>query len=177
MNDTWFMLIISKIKKVMSNQANLDGRFDELDANLTTLKSEIVGAGGGIKKVQRGVATAAGTITIEEVVMEKTVVFSVSKGSAGSVAVTGDLSIPAATGSASGSYTHAEGRNSSSSTGSPAIGTASATLSLSVKCPARTGTLSGGTTDLTVKEYSAVLTSSTTLECDGACEWQVVEYM
>ena len=40
----------------------------------------------------------------------------------------------------------------------------------------QTFSLSGGTTDLTVKEYSARLISPTQLECDGPVEWQVIEF-
>ena len=36
------------------------------------------------------------------------------------------------------------------------------------------GTLSGGTTALTTKQYSGVLANATTLTFDGPCEWQVV---
>lgn len=38
------------------------------------------------------------------------------------------------------------------------------------------GSIIGGSTDLTVKQYSATLTSPTTLVSDGACEWQVIEF-
>lgn len=33
-----------------------------------------------------------------------------------------------------------------------------------------------GTTNLTTRQYSARLTSETTLQCDGAVEWQLIEY-
>lgn len=139
------------------------------------------GGGGGVKKVQRGTATAAGTITIEEVVMEKTVVHSVSKGSAGTVAATGTLNINGAA-----VTMEVEPKLASSSTyGIDYICKASTSGSninygkdwaAEGSIAAHTGELSGGTTNLIVKEYSAVLTSSTTIKCDGPVEWQVVEY-
>jgi hypothetical protein len=48
---------------------------------------------------------------------------------------------------------------------------------LTATIPSLSGTISGGTTNLTTKQYSAVLTSATTLTCDGPVEWQVVEYL
>lgn len=135
------------------------------ESSVQQILSAVAVGGGGVKKIQRGTATSAGTITIEEVVMEKTMVLSVSKGSAGTVAATGTLSMKQAT---------ISGTLSAGSKGS--LGFGSGSTSISGTLAAHTGTLSGGTTDLTVKEYSAVLTSPTTLTCDGACEWQVIEF-
>ena len=58
-----------------------------------------------IKSLQTGTAASAGTITITAVTVAKTVVHSVSTGSAGTVAATGTLS--AATGTASAQSTSA----------------------------------------------------------------------
>lgn len=173
MFDGFLMSMNNKLKKVLTNQDVYTGRFDLVDADIAALKADILASlggsgGGGIKKIQRGTATTAGTITIEEVVMEKTMVLSVSKGSAGTVAARGTLNIASVT--YSGSITLKENSTSRFNTGSGSKLTTSGTIS------ANTGTLSGGTTDLIVAEYSAVLTSSTTLECDGACEWQVIEF-
>jgi hypothetical protein len=101
-----------------------------------------------IRSVQRGTATAAGTTAINAVNTAKTVVISNSKGSAGSVAV-------------SGSFRYL----SSSNSFVPNSGSGGSLWSMI-----------NSTTDLTVKVYSAVLTNATTLTCDGPVEWQVVEY-
>ncbi len=126
-------------------------------------------SGGGVKKVQRGSTIAAGTITIEEVDMNKAVVYSVSKGSAGTVAARGTLAISETT--VSGKHSSSYNYNQGTQDRIQQSGSFSGTIA------AHTGTLSGGTTDLTTKGYSAVLTSSTTLTCDGPVEWQVVEYL
>lgn len=172
MFDGFLMSMNNKLKKVLTNQDDHTGRFDLVDADIAALKADILASlgssgGGGIKKIQRGTATAAGTITIEEVVMEKTMVLSVSKGSAGTVATSGTISMNSA--SVSGTI-GVGGAKSGISASSNYNSTFSGTVA------AHTGTLSGGTTNLTVAEYSAVLTNSTTLTCDGACEWQVIEF-
>ena len=115
--------------------------------------------GGGVKSVQSGVFGAAGAATITAVVVEKSVVFSKSKGSAGTVAATGNIGL---TPSGSGSPHHSNTTNLTSQT--------------SGSWPTYSGSLSGGTTDLTTKQYSVVLTNSTTVTADGPCEYQVVEY-
>ena len=131
---------------------------------------------GGIR-VQRGITTGAATITIDPVDMTKAVVLSNSKGSAGSVPVSGYINT-------SGSITvggyragvdsegydsgiHPKVRNyaPSGEASYPATVTQSGNITPS------------GTTNLTTKQFSARLTSETTLQCDGAVEWQVVEYL
>ena len=114
-----------------------------------------------IKSVQCGTTAAAQTVTIVEVDMEKTFVISVSKGSAGTVAARGNI-----TGKLSGSYKHA----------TDGIGTSDNNASSSTLALTGTRTISGGTTDLTTKQYSAQLISNTQLQCDGPVEWQVIEY-
>ena len=114
--------------------------------------------GGGVKSVQSGVFGAAGAATITAVVVAKSVIFSKSKGSAGTVAATGNIGLTPSS--------HNLGGKSGSSTGYTTTGDA----------PTYSGTLSGGTTDLTTKQYSVVLTNSTTVTADGPCEYQVVEY-
>lgn len=117
--------------------------------------------GSSIKSIQRGTyAGAGGTVTINAVVIAKSLVLSKSKGSAGYVAVradvTGTLSPSGITG-----MTGSNGGDPSTTYNPTYSGTRS---------------LSGGTTALTAKVYSAVLTDTTTLTCDGPVEWQVVEY-
>lgn len=110
---------------------------------------QLTGSSSPIKSIQRGTAAGAGTVTITAVDMNKAVVESVSKGSAGTVA-TNSLT----------TYWYPNG------TSSPA-----ANIGLT-----GTAAASGGTTNLTSKGFSAVLTSSTQITVDGACEWQVIEY-
>ena len=114
-----------------------------------------------VKSVQRGTTAAAQTVAIAEVDMEKAFVISVSKGSAGTVAARGNI-----TGSLSGSYEHA----------TDGIGTSRNIASLSTLKLTGARTISGGTTNLTTKQYSAQLISNTQLQCDGPVEWQVIEY-
>ena len=125
-----------------------------------------------VKSVQRGVTSAAGNVTISAVNMAKTLVVSSSKGSTGYVASRGTFS-GSTTGQLSGTVSYQAGKTSSASgydpgnlTGNVSIG---GTRTL-------TGSLSGGTTDLTTRQYSARLTAATTVYCDGPVEWQVVEY-
>lgn len=124
----------------------------------------------GVKKVQRGSTAEACSVTIEEVVMEKTMVLSVSKGSAGTVGVSGSITMDSAKLNAI-LYTKTSSSGAMYPEGSKSESDISGTIA------SHTGTLTSSTpTDLTVKEYSAVLTNSTTLTCDGACEWQVIEF-
>lgn len=137
-------------------------------------------ARGGVKSVQRGVTTAAGMISIGEVNVEKSVLYSVSKGSAGTVAARGTVSMAKAT----VSLTTTPKLSNSGNAGTEYISTKSENAynedgvkwTSSGNVAAHTGTLDGGTTDLIVAEYSAVLTSPTTIECDGPVEWQLVEH-
>lgn len=121
-----------------------------------------------VKSIQRGVTSSALTVTINEVDMSKAIITSVSKGSSGYVAARGNISsanlnIPETRYTISSTQMYSAGDGNSRSF--PALsGTISST------------TLSGGTTDLTVKEYSARLISSTQIQTDGSCEWQVIEF-
>jgi len=119
--------------------------------------------GGGVKSVQSGVYTGAGgTITISSVTVSKSVISTVSKSSAGTVAATGNITgtLSPSGGTARNSYWYnsLEGN----------VGTV----------PTYSGTraLSAGTTSLITKQYSAVITNATTITADGPCEWQVIEY-
>lgn len=107
-----------------------------------------------IKSVQRGVTSGSGNITINPVDPSKTIVLSRSKGSAGYVAARGDFYVYHYDLSSSGDpFARINGRNWSF------------------------GYLTGGSTDLTTKEYSAKLVNSTTISCDGPVEWQVIEFV
>ena len=147
-----------------------------------------------VKSVQRGSTYGATTVTISAVDMNKTIVLSKSKSSAGYVASRGSISINTSGSisssgsisggiiSASGDYQRPKGDNTSglSYTEKDTI-SISGTIGGDVRqsgtvSQSGTGSITGGTTDLTVKEYSATLTSSTTLSCDGKVEWQVIEF-
>jgi len=121
--------------------------------------------GGGVKSVQAGVYSGAGgTVTISAVVVAKSVISTVSKSSAGTVA---------STGSVTGTLTPSTGITTAGGYYSSNYDYQKATYT-----PTYSGTrsISGGTTSLITKQYSAVITNSTTITADGPCEWQVVEY-
>lgn len=117
-----------------------------------------------VKSVQRGVYSGAGgTVTITAVDTTKTIIMSKSKSSAGYVAATGSIT---------GTLNPDSYSNNISAPGSSGnVGNTSTFPSYS-----GTRTLSGGSTSLTAKQFSAVLTNATTITCDGPVEWQVVEY-
>ena len=121
-----------------------------LNSTIGTVNAKPLDQMMGVRSVQRGTTSAAGTVTITAVDMNKAFVLSVSKGSAGTVA------------------TNSTFKTTTLFNGGGGLVTGGAT--------AIAGVLSGGTTDLFVKLYSAKLTSATTLSCDGACEWQVIEF-
>ena len=148
----------------------------EVKALLEELKSLSSNSGGGVKKVQRGSTTGAGTVTIEKVVMEKTVVLSVSKGSAGTVSTSGILTTESKSMSIPSVYKKDAEHYAGDGTYEYETYYKLSSKSYNTDIPSITGTLSGGTTDLTTGAYSAVLTSSTTLRCDGPVEYQVIEY-
>jgi len=110
-----------------------------------------------IKGVQSGVTAGAGNVTINSVDTTKAVVLSASKGSAGTVAATGNITL-----TPSGGSVTKEGGD----------------LPYVVKgsFPTYSGSIYGGTTNLTVKVYSVRLVNPTTIYCDGPVEWQVIEY-
>lgn len=113
-----------------------------------------------IKNVQRGTTAAAGTITISAVNMSKAFVNCQSKGSAGTVAATGNITL----------------NPSKSTTLAPSSSGTALTTPGNDTFGSLTGSISGGTTNLTSAVYSAKLTSSTSLSCDGPVEWEVIEY-
>ena len=118
-----------------------------------------------IKSIQRGVyAGAGGDVSISAVVMSKTMVLSSSKSSAGYVAARGDIT---------GSLTPSGGGSTVTSGSGSTINGAPGGF------PSYSGTrsLAAGTTDLTVKVYSAKLKDATNITCDGPVEWQVIEFV
>lgn len=105
--------------------------------------------------------------------MTKAVVLSNSKSSDGYVAARGSLNM-------SGRATPSGAKHSSEIYYGQGIDFPSAGQRYDGRWPyydnSLSGSITGGTTDLTAREYSAHLTSETTLDCDGAVEWQVIEY-
>lgn len=132
---------------------------DELETRLTAARAGYLDAAissrAGNVSVQRGITAGAGNVTISVVNISKTIVLSKSKGSAGYVAARGSISL-------------------SPSGGTPLGGGEFGTTSGSF--PTYSGSLTGGTTDLTTKEYSARLVDSTTIYCDGPVEWEVMSF-
>lgn len=104
-----------------------------------------------VPRVQRGVAASSGNITITAIDPNRSIVLSWSKASTGRVgtnAITGTL--------AWGKTETTEG---------PASGTTSISLSQS-----------STQTDIFVKVYSAKIVNATTVNVDGACWWEVIEF-
>lgn len=115
-----------------------------------------------IKSIQRGTASSAGTITISAVNISKSFVKTVANGSSGTAA---------ASGTSSGTYTPTGG-NVSSSGGSGFI-----TSSGSFPTYSGTRSFTWATTDLTSARYGGYLSNSTSLVVNGACLWEVIEYI
>lgn len=156
----------------------------------------VLGGGGGGFKVQRGVASAAGTIVISKVNMERAFVISVSKSSGGYVAATGSISASAiSSGAISGSITGSLDGTARFTNGAAQSGyspqatflggptsynsavsvSGTRTLSGSLSGTVGAASISGGSTSLTARAFSAQLISPTELSVDGPCEWQVIE--
>lgn len=125
----------------------------------------VIGASSSpVKNIQRGVATEAGNITIAPVNLSKTIVNSFSTGSAGTVAATGSVSVTLnPSGGATTRYIDNYNTGNYLSTGSfPSY--------------AGSGTISGGTTDLTAAQFGAYLVDETTLAVTGPCRYEIVEF-
>lgn len=139
---------------------------DAIAQSINELKQLIqASSGSAVKSVQRGTTSGATRVTINAVDMSKAVVLSVSKGSEGYVAARGSFS-------SSINLLPTGGLTAASSMG--ARGTEGG--SFPSYSGSMSGSLSGGSTDLTTKQYSAKLISATQLQTDGPVEWQVIEY-
>ena len=125
--------------------------------------------GGGVKVVYRGTTGGATTVTLpSRVDPTKIIVLSNSKGSAGTVAARGDVAFSGLVLTPSGG-TPINPAGGPQATGGGSFPTYSGSGS---------GALSGGSTDLIVKVYSAVLSADGfQLVTDGAVEYQVVEFV
>lgn len=139
---------------------------------MITLFNNQAFANSPIKSIQRGVTTGAQTITVNAVNMAKAVVMSVSKDSSGTVAARGNISLSGTSTPLGGvPYNWADGQIKLFGAQTVSGGAMAPYYSNSLS-----GSISSGTTNLTTKQFSARLTSETTLECDGAVEWQLIEY-
>ena len=131
---------------------------EAITQSIEELKQLVQSSNGSVKSVQRGVTTNATMVTITAVDMDKTVVLSISKGSAGYVAARGNI--------------HLQRDVAGNASKAPTAGKDQFAAAL----PDYNGSISGGSTDLTTKQYSAKLISATQLQTDGLVEWQVIEY-
>lgn len=135
-------------------------------SNLTINSSQVLTAGNYqsyvsmIKSIQRGTTVGAGAVTITSVNTAKAFIVTASKGSTGTVAASGNISLSPSGGDNAG-----------------VGGVGSIRNVYTGGFPSYSGSISGGTTDLTTKEYSAVLTNSTTITADGPVERQVIEFL
>ena len=145
--------------------------------------------GGGIKSVQRGLASAAGTVTITSVNISKSFVTIFGTTSSGSAAISGNIN--AVNGSTSG-YSGTRAATTATTyhmgnTGSPTISggqniiaqiiIASSAYNANGQNIALNATnMVAGTTNLVTAVVQGYLSSATTLEVSGACRWEVVEF-
>ena len=158
----------------------------QLTQDIAELKQLIQTGVTAVKSIQRGVTTQATTITIDAVDMTKAVVLSTSKASNGKVSFSSSLSSSGyitengckigASYNSNGAYRQTDAMvyfqtKTTTTTAPDAQAQYPATVSQSGNISS-----SGDHPNVTTKQYSARLTSETTLECDGAVEWQVIEY-
>jgi hypothetical protein len=146
--------------------------------------------GGGVKAVQRGLASGAGTVTITAVDMNKSFVTVYGTTSSGTVG--GSAAVAAANGSVSGYSGNWNAQNLSSfiqnqvatrpidNSGAayfrtaPMTGSNAGANGKNVSLNAQS--LSGGTNNLVSAVVQGYLSNSTSLVVSGACRWEVVEF-
>ena len=161
--------------------------------------------GGGIKSVQRGSASAAGTVTIISVDITKSFVNIFGTASSGSPALSGTVSGPSANvGAANGTASAQSGSNASASMTSGnnnpqggqvyAGGTAAGAVGgwringysfnlnaqnigvNAVNAAFNAPSISAGSTNLITAVVQGYLSGSTSLVVSGPCRWEVVEF-
>jgi hypothetical protein len=114
--------------------------------------------GGGIKSVQRGLASSAGTVTITAVDISKSFVQVFGTTSSGTIAASGTIG--------------AQGHNASSgvagSNYSPGPSGGSSSVAAS--------SISGGTNNLLAATAQGYLSNSTSLVVSHPCRWEVIEF-
>jgi len=160
---------------------------------------------GGIKSVQRGLATAAGTVTITSVDITKSFVNIFGTTSSGTVAASGSINAISGTiNAANGSVSANSGNNSqvgfNQGNNNPTYGTILTGANVASNIPGvtnLTGTINTSAQNISLNAsngsfnaaninaasnnlVSAVtqgyLSGSTSLEVSGACRWEVVEF-
>jgi hypothetical protein len=122
------------------------------------IKAIPASAGGGIKSVQRGLASAAGSVTITAVDTSKAFVQVYGTTSAGTIATdsTVDATNASACSGLSGSNISAQFANTGANIASRNI--------------------SAGTNNLVAAVAQGYLSNSTTLVVSHACRWEVIEF-
>lgn len=146
---------------------------------------------GGIKSVQRGLASGAGNVTISAVNISKSFVTVFGTTSSGTVAASGTVSaasgnIGSATGTTGNIRVNAPSHYTQQSlvstngwhTSSKWVGEIpSNNISMNgTSFSANATNLSGGSTNLVSAVVQGFLADSTTLTVSGACRWEVVEF-
>jgi len=114
--------------------------------------------GGGIKSVQRGLAAAAGTVTITAVDINKSFVQVFGTTSSGNVPTTGVI----------GSQGHNASSGVAGSNYSPGPSGGSSSVGAS--------NISGGTNNLLAATAQGYLSNSTSLVVSHPCRWEVIEF-
>ena len=169
---------------------------------IATFPAASGGLSSAIKSIQRGVAAAAGNITISSVDTTKTICNSFSTSSAGTVQATGTVSATSGTVGAtttSGASIAATTFNyinptATLHTNGPYVGAfqqpryqvavnrAIAATNLAAQnvgsqsLSTNATNLSGGTTALTTAVYGIHLVNATTITATGPCRYEVIEY-
>jgi hypothetical protein len=146
----------------------------------------VAASAGGIKSVQRGLASSSGNVTITAVDTNKSFVTVFGTASSGTVAASG--SINAANGTQTNSIMatwvsglggwQAPNTQTAILTASSVIGGENNPRGVSV--PGTTAlnstNISGGSNNLVSAVVQGFLANSTTLTVSGACRWEVVEF-
>lgn len=130
-------------------------------------------AGGGIKSVQRGLASGSGNVTITSVDISKSFVTVFGTTSSGTVAATG--AVGGATGTTGGAGITGNASNTTRGIGSADANTWNANLA-SQNVSLNSVNITGGTNNLVAAVVQGYLSNSTTLVVSGACRWEVVEF-
>lgn len=131
-------------------------------------------AGGGIKSVQRGLASGSGNVTITAVDITKSFVNVYGTSSSGTIAASGSINSQSGSASAA-SFTIAADYNIGPSRLGP--GNANRTYNInSQNINLNSTNLTGGSNNLVAAVVQGYLSNSTTLVVSGACRWEVVEF-
>jgi hypothetical protein len=149
--------------------------------------------GGGIKSVQRGLASSSGTVTISSVDISKAFVTVYGTASSGTVAASGSINAASWTDWIPGNpylsnntpYINAlvfpnNGskltRTSQSPVDQPINANTAGGGGANYAITANSTNLSGGSNNLVAAVVQGYLNSSTQLIVSGACRWEVVEF-